>query len=73
MDWNLGSSHNVEVTAPGEFSNAIRPLEASIKITPTVVLTNTLPYPMEVSEAGPVSLEAGASHTSTRLLSCIAW
>jgi hypothetical protein len=49
MDWNLGSSHNVEVTAPGEFSNATRPLEASIKITPTVVLTNTLPYPMEVS------------------------
>ena len=45
---NLGTYHNVEVPTPGEFTNATRPLEATIKIRPTVVLTNSLPYRMEV-------------------------
>lgn len=50
MDWNFGTYHNVEVPSAGEFARASRPLEASIKITPTVVLTNSLPYFMEVGK-----------------------
>lgn len=40
--------HQVEVPGPGEFARATRPLEASIKILPTTVVTNSLPYYMEV-------------------------
>jgi hypothetical protein len=52
MDWNFGTQHKVEVPAPGEFAKAQRALEATIKIAPTAVLTNTLPYSMEVRAAG---------------------
>ncbi len=37
----------MEVPGPGEFAKASRPLEATIKLCPTVVLTNSLPYHME--------------------------
>lgn len=40
----------MEVPGPGEFSKATRPLEASIKLCPSAVLTNSLPYFMEVGQ-----------------------
>ncbi len=38
-----------QVQYPGEFTRANRALEATIKVKPTVVLTNSLPYRMHVS------------------------
>ena len=37
---------HVEIVGPGEHMRAQSPLEASLAIHPTVVLTNALPYPM---------------------------
>lgn len=47
-DYTYATMHQVEVPGPGEFARATRPLEASIKILPTTVVTNSLPYYMEV-------------------------
>ena len=59
-EWSLGTYQNVEVPAPREFKRASRPLEGSIKIRPTVVLTNTLPYRMTVS--GPACKKGPCLH-----------
>lgn len=45
-DWNFNSFQLV-VPGPGEFMKATHALEASIKIHPTVMLTNALPYHMD--------------------------
>ena len=37
----------MEMVSEGEFRSAVRPMEVVIKITPTVSLTNALPYYME--------------------------
>ncbi|GIL45737.1 hypothetical protein Vafri_2896 [Volvox africanus] len=46
-EYSYTTFHSMEVPGPGFFAKASRPLEASIKICPTVVLTNSLPYYME--------------------------
>ncbi|GLI64033.1 hypothetical protein VaNZ11_007171 [Volvox africanus] len=46
-EYSYATFHSMEVPGPGFFAKASRPLEASIKICPTVVLTNSLPYYME--------------------------
>jgi hypothetical protein len=46
-EYSYTTSRSMEVPGPGLFSKASRPLEASIKIYPTVVLTNSLPYHIE--------------------------
>lgn len=45
-EWNFNSFQLV-VPGPGEFMKATHALEASIKIHPTVILTNALPYHMD--------------------------
>jgi hypothetical protein len=39
---------HVEILGPGEHMRAQQPLEATLAIHPTVVLTNALPYPMHL-------------------------
>ena len=39
---------HIEMLAPGEFMRATESLEATLAIHPTLVLTNALPYVMEV-------------------------
>ena len=39
---------HIEMLAPGEFTRATEPLEATLAIHPTLVLTNALPYVMDV-------------------------
>lgn len=39
---------HVDVLSPGEQTRAQSPLEATLSIHPTVVLTNALPYSMDV-------------------------
>ena len=39
---------HIEMLAPGEFMRASESLEATLAIHPTLVLTNALPYVMEV-------------------------
>ena len=34
--------------APGELMRAVKPLEATLAIHPTLVLTNALPYQMDI-------------------------
>mgnify|MGYP001806943344 CR=1 FL=1 len=46
-EYSYTTFYTMEVPGPGEFARATRPLEASIKITPTAVVTNSLPYYME--------------------------
>ena len=38
----------MEILGPGEHMRAQQPLEATLAIHPTVVLTNALPYPMHL-------------------------
>ncbi|KXZ47067.1 hypothetical protein GPECTOR_38g304 [Gonium pectorale] len=46
-EYSYTTFNSMEVPGPGEFAKASRPLEASIKITPTTIITNSLPYRME--------------------------
>ncbi|GIL71927.1 hypothetical protein Vretifemale_2372 [Volvox reticuliferus] len=46
-EYSYTTFHSMEVPGPGLFAKANRPLEASIKVCPTVVLANSLPYYME--------------------------
>ncbi|EFJ52490.1 hypothetical protein VOLCADRAFT_102987 [Volvox carteri f. nagariensis] len=46
-EYSYTTFHSMEVPGPGLFAKASRPLEASVKICPTIVLTNSLPYYME--------------------------
>lgn len=39
---------HIEVLSPGELQRANEPLEATLAIHPTLILTNALPYYMEV-------------------------
>ena len=39
---------HIECLAPGELMRAHRPLEATVAIFPTLVLTNALPYDMDI-------------------------
>lgn len=39
---------HIEMLAPGEFTRATESLEATLAIHPTLVLTNALPYVMDV-------------------------
>lgn len=39
---------HIECLAPGELMRAHRPLEATVAIHPTLVLTNALPYDMDI-------------------------
>ena len=39
---------HIECLAPGELMRAHRPLEATVAIYPTLVLTNALPYDMDI-------------------------
>ena len=39
---------HIEVLGPGELQRASEPLEATLAIHPTLILTNALPYYMEV-------------------------
>ena len=39
---------HIEVLSPGELQRASEPLEATLAILPTLILTNALPYYMEV-------------------------
>lgn len=39
---------HVDVIGPGEHVRASSPLEATISLHPTVVLTNALPYAMDI-------------------------
>lgn len=42
------SFKHVEILGPGEHMRSQQPLEATLAIHPTVVLTNALPYPMHL-------------------------
>eukprot|EP00798_Chlamydomonas_sp_ICE-L_P005984 gene5984-5277_t len=46
-DGAMTGGHNVEIPAAGELLRASRPFEAQIKVMPTLVLNNSLPYMME--------------------------
>ena len=39
---------HIEMLAPGEFTRATESLEATLAVHPTLVLTNALPYVMDV-------------------------
>lgn len=46
-DFSYTTFQAIEVPGPGLFAKASKPLEACIKITPTVAVTNSLPYRMD--------------------------
>ena len=50
--WQVNSEFqafkHIEVLGPGELQRASEPLEATLAIHPTLILTNALPYYMEV-------------------------
>jgi hypothetical protein len=48
----LTAASHIQVLYPGEFTNVHRPLEATIKFKPTVAITNSLPYNMQVCLKG---------------------
>lgn len=48
MNSEFQSFKHVEILGPGEHMRAQQPLEATLAINPTVVLTNALPYPMHL-------------------------
>lgn len=40
---------HIEMVAPGELMKASEPLEATLAVHPTLVLTNALPYSIEIT------------------------
>ncbi|GFR40084.1 hypothetical protein Agub_g632, partial [Astrephomene gubernaculifera] len=68
-EYSYTTFHTIEVHGPGEFGKASRPLEASIKVTPTAQVTNSLPYHMEgyfITVSGPgKEPEMGSSSLDT--------
>lgn len=48
MNSEFQAFKHVEILGPGEHMRAQHPLEATLAIHPTVVLTNALPYPMHL-------------------------
>lgn len=68
---DLSYASYLQVLGPGELCRAIQAIEAAIKITPTVVLTNALPYDVDgmllsVSARGARSKPSGQSPVSMR-------
>ena len=54
---------HIEMLAPGEFTRATESLEATLAIHPTLVLTNALPYVMDVIVWQVISLKSSCVST----------
>lgn len=48
MNTDFQTYKHVDVLGPGEHVRASSPLEVTLSLHPTVVLTNALPYPMDI-------------------------
>lgn len=48
MNSEFQAFKHIEVQTPGELQRASEPLEATLSIHPTLIITNALPYYMEV-------------------------
>jgi hypothetical protein len=66
---------HVEILGPGEHMRAQQPLEATLAIHPTVVLTNSLPYPMHLIlwQVSGQQLPPVTSHQASAAASAASW